>query len=671
MNNLLALALVVAVLFSGPAAAQDSGSRSAVADDVRALVSSPTLGYVSLSPDGTRLAYVVRAGDTQGLLVRDRRTNQVTVLISFTPEASGAGRRFAGVHWKNDNRLLIQVLGRRALTNRSGGFTVFPTFTEFFAMNADGSNPVQIEGLGREFGHAEIIHLLPGDPDHVLLQGEDRDRNLAAALANVQTGETRAVVEGAEGVTTYFADSGGSVVARIRIAGSAGRWGLIEGRSPDGRWTRVADYFASDLRETSDFEFISSGPETGQLYAIVRPDSGSHPDTAAVHIYDFRTRSLGPALIQHPTYDMRDLLVDAYTGEPLAGCYEADMWRCDFTDPATARRMEGLLRFFDDERDIRVVSQDRSRRLWVLAVSGATEPGSYYLYDVEAQSVDPIDEAYGEMAGLSLAEMRRIDYTARDGQALRGYLTLPARAGAGPYPLIVMPHGGPEARDVIEFNPWVQYLAMRGYAVFQPNFRGSSGFGRAFAEAGYRQWGQRMQDDVTDGVQALIDQGTVDPGQICIMGASYGGYAALWGGARQSDLYRCVISIAGVGDLEEMLQWTRRIRGSRSGTFDYWETAIGELDRDRQQIRDASPIRYVDGWTAPVLLVHGTADGTVPVAQSEMMDAALRQAGRDVRFVELEGAGHSFRGEEYQSTLLAEVAAFLAQHLPTPQNRTP
>lgn len=660
---------VLSVLAAGPAQAQaQTPVRTAVPWDVQALMSPPTLSEVAISPDGSQLASAVRQGNAYGLIVRDIETNQPRTLLSFSFDQHGAGRQVVAIYWQGADRLLVHIRARRAMFTSAGRHYGHENLDEFLAIGSDGSNPVEIETSGTAFQREGVIDPLPDDPDHVLMQLRDDRDFLSAYRVNLLTGDRTLVAQGNIGTRIYFADGAGQVVARVRVAGSTGRWGLIEGLEANGSWTRIADYFASDIRQTSDFEFVGAGQRPGELYAIVRPAAGSTPDTAAIHSYDLTARTLGPRIAQHDTYDMAGLLLDGNTREPLAGCYQADMWRCDFIDPAARRQMAGLLRFFDNERDIRVVSQDRERRRWVLSVSGATEPQTYYLYDTQTQSVDIIDEGYADMAALPLAEMRRVDYQARDSQALHGYLSVPT--GPGPYPTIVLPHGGPEARDAIGFDPWVQFLTGRGYAVFQPNFRGSSGFGRAFAEAGYRQWGLRMQDDVTDGLQALIAQGVADPEQVCIMGASYGGYAALWGGASQPETYRCVISIAGVSDLRAMMQWTRLAYGSDSETLNYWETAIGEARRDRAQLEAVSPIEHVETWRPPVLLIHGSWDYVVPVSQSVEMNRALRQAGRDVTYVEFEGADHNFY-DRNGARLLIEVGNFLAVHLPTPRNPSP
>ncbi len=236
-----------------------------------------------------------------------------------------------------------------------------------------------------------------------------------------------------------------------------------------------------------------------------------------------------------------------------------------------------------------------------------------------------------------------INYKARDGKELTGYLTAPAAADPkAKLPLVLMPHGGPEMRDSLSFNPWVQYLVARGYAVFQPNFRGSAGFGRAFAESGYGEWGRKMQDDLTDAVKTLVDQGPVDPARMCIVGASYGGYAALAGAALTPDLYKCAVSIAGISDLEDFIGWRKRNWGSDSEGYTYWLKAIGDPDKDEARLREVSPLAQAGRIKIPLLLIHGNEDFIVPIAQSKAMKKALDKTGRKTELITLKDEGHSY-----------------------------
>ena len=218
-------------------------------------------------------------------------------------------------------------------------------------------------------------------------------------------------------------------------------------------------------------------------------------------------------------------------------------------------------------------------------------------------------------------------------------------------------------RDSLEFDPWVQYLVTRGYAVFQPNFRGSDGFGRKFAESGYGEWGRKMQDDLTDAVKSLANLGAVDPARVCIVGASYGGYAALAGAALTPDVYKCAVSIAGISDLEDFIGWRKRNYGSDSEGYTYWLKAIGDPDKDEARLREVSPLAQADKIKIPLLLIHGDQDFVVPIAQSKAMKKALDKSGRKTELITLKDEGHSYWSDDSEKLTMSAIDNFLWQHL--------
>jgi len=294
--------------------------------------------------------------------------------------------------------------------------------------------------------------------------------------------------------------------------------------------------------------------------------------------------------------------------------------------------------------------------------SGPKNPATYYVFDAKQNTARRLGQAYRDIAENELGEMVILKYRSRDGTQLPGYLTLPPGKGDKKLPLVVMPHGGPKSRDYVQYHPWVQLLANRGYAVFQPNFRASAGYGRAFMEAGYKQWGRRVQDDIVDGVRALIADGTVDANRMCIFGWSFGGYAALAGGALASELYKCVIAGAGVSDLPAMVDEQAK-RGTHSGIYKYWVEQIGDSRYELDMMKAASPALNAGNFKAPVLLIHGDADKTVPIDQSRRMEAALKAAGKAVKFLVLPKVGHSPSKVETRVTMYKEIESFLAQHI--------
>ncbi|RZJ30124.1 MAG: S9 family peptidase, partial [Brevundimonas sp.] len=629
------------------------------------------LAGASLSPSGRYLVWVMRIGGYNEIHVRDLETKEVKRF-----SVGGSREHFGGVFvdwvaWKSDDRLMLAMtrleVSRRG-NREDGRIRAFTYGRAILSLSRDGSSIVPLKAPRADDGDpGEVLDTLPDDPDHILMTYRTGGGSLDVARVNVLTGAAVKVLGGHRRVLSYVTDNSGAVVGRVAYRGLTGRILLLEALNADGQWSEVYRLRRDEMRDLPDYEFLGATAQPGQIYVTVQPKVADGGNTAGVHIFDFRTRQMGPAIWQHERYDVSGIVVDPDTHELLAGCYWADIYRCDFSDRQDDAVMNGIRRFFGEGWSISVVSQARDGSRWLVQASAPNNPGEYYLFNVAERRMDPLGSIYPRLPEDQLGVMRRVDYTAPDGQALFGYLTRPA--GAAPdakLPLVVLPHGGPEMRDVMAYDMWVQFLATRGYQVFQPNFRGSSGMGRVFAEAGHRQWGLRMQDDVTAGVQTLISQGLADQGQVCIVGASYGGYAALQGGATQPDLYRCAISIAGPSDLMTMLRWERSEGGSDSDRYEYWVRSIGDPRTDQAAIEAASPLRRAESWSIPLLLIHGEEDDVVPVAQSRAMERALRRAGKPVRLVEMEGAGHNGWSRVQEITVMTEMEAFLRQHLPVP-----
>ncbi|HYC99420.1 S9 family peptidase [Brevundimonas sp.] len=660
--RVVAAACVAAIIFVAPPVLADPPT---IAD----FVEGPALSQASLSPSGRYLAWAVRRGDETSVQIHDLQEGTGVSLDGGQAREHFGGVYIDWIRWKSDDRLLVGMTRleiRRAGGRENGRIRALTYGESVLSVPRDGSSFVRLKAPGTEDAlPGELLDTLRDDPDHILMRYRDSLGGLDVARVHVLTGEAERIIDGHRRVLDYLTDRRGDVVGRIAYRGATGRVVLMEALNPDGGWSEVYRIRRDEIRDLPDYQFLGATDEPGKYYVAVQPEAAEGANTAAVHVFDFATRTMGPAMWSHPEYDVTGAVFDAETSELVAGCYWADIYRCDFKDPGEDAVMTGIRRFFGDDWSVRVVSQAEDGSRWLVRASAPDNPGEYYLFNVADRHMNYIGSIYPRLPEAGLGQMRRVDYAAADGQALFGYLTRPP--GAAPdavLPLVVLPHGGPEARDTLSYNTWAQFLATRGYQVFQPNFRGSSGMGKAFTEAGHRQWGGRMQGDVTAGVEHLIGQGLADRGQVCIMGASYGGYAALLGGATQPDLYRCVISIAGPSDLLTMLRWERSEAGSDSDRYDYWVRSIGDPRTDRESIEAASPLRRVEAWRPPVLLIHGDKDDVVPAAQSRDMDRALRRAGKDVRLVIMEDADHSDWSTAEESLVLTEIASFLGRHLP-------
>jgi dipeptidyl aminopeptidase/acylaminoacyl peptidase len=303
----------------------------------------------------------------------------------------------------------------------------------------------------------------------------------------------------------------------------------------------------------------------------------------------------------------------------------------------------------------RIVSVSRDRSAAVVHVGGPDAPGAYFLYNTADKTLTMLQTNNSVIGMKRMHPVRTIRYKARDGLEIAAVLTLPA-GKKDKLPLIVLPHGGPFARDSEEWDWWSQFLADRGYAVIQPNYRGSSGYGTPFTQKGAGQWGLAMQDDLNDAISALAAQGVADPQRVCIIGASYGGYAAMRAAQRDGKLYRCAASYAGVSDLNRMMGYNRGFLGSGARTD--W------LRAQAPDLKGVSPVNFPQHFSIPLLLVHGAQDRVVPPVQSRIIAQKLKGAGKDVTFIEQKQADHHFSRSEDRLEFLKTLEAFLAKHNP-------
>jgi dienelactone hydrolase len=394
--------------------------------------------------------------------------------------------------------------------------------------------------------------------------------------------------------------------------------------------------------------------EDGQAFVGLYPDNS---DTISVARFNFS----GPAarLFQDPHYDVAGTLRDDWTGRVVGYVIDEDMPVYHYFDPKREALQKGLEQAFPG-LSVHAVSMDQAGNRAIVEASGPKTPASYYLYDRINHRASAVAASYPDLPETAMGEVKPYGYAASDGLHIPAYLTLPPGKSPHNLPLVVVPHGGPDARDDMTFDFIRQFLANRGYAVLQPEFRGSRGFGHAFTKAGFGQWGLKVQDDISDGVKKAIADGVADPKRICIFGASYGGYAALAGATLTPELYACVASVAGPSNLEKMLDYSRSKFDATSEN--YWMARIG---KDSAQRDAASPALHADHVAAPVLLLHSELDITVPIEQSEIMAAALQKAGKKAEFVRIPRDDHYMSLEQTRLRVLQEVEKFLAANIGT------
>jgi dipeptidyl aminopeptidase/acylaminoacyl peptidase len=333
-----------------------------------------------------------------------------------------------------------------------------------------------------------------------------------------------------------------------------------------------------------------------------------------------------------------------------------------FDEQLTARMQEIQAKFPGNSVWLEDASPDL--RYFLISVEGSNASGDYYLYS-DDKVIRFLSRSRPSIGPEFVNPVTAFDYEARDGATIPALLTVPLEHKEDPrkLPAVVLPHGGPEAHDWLGFDWFAQALASQGYAVIQPQFRGSSGFGVQHLLAGRGEWGKRSQNDITDALQHLVTEGVVDPDRVCIAGMSYGGFAALAGGAYTPGLYKCVVSVSGVSDVRSMLSQVKRERGRDDWTVAYWNEVIAQGDDSKETLDTISPANFAESFTAPVLLLHGDKDNIVDYDQSLHMERQLRRAGKPVTLIKLEGEDHYLSNPGTRLECLQAVIDFVNEHI--------
>lgn len=380
-------------------------------------------------------------------------------------------------------------------------------------------------------------------------------------------------------------------------------------------------------------------------------------DTYAIFSYDTKTFTIGEMMAGHPSVDIVDadgFSEDAFQRVWTSGMQPQQIW----FDPVWGALQNSVDKALPNR--INTMSGDPKNKVLVFS-RGDVDPGTWYILDTAKMELRHLGKYHAFINPADMRPMKSVSYPARDGLAIPAFLTLPAGASRA-LPTVVMIHGGPTMRDAWAFDSDVQVLASQGYAVLQPQFRGSSGFGRKFEQAGYGQWGLAMQDDVSAGVDFLVKQGIADPKRICIYGASYGGYAALWGLVKTPELYRCGISFAGVVDLDLMFSDSSD-RTKDNAALELMRSRIGDAKLNKQQFDLVSPLKHAARIQAPVLLMHGEEDQRVPLVHGKKMHRALVENNKAVEWISFEGEGHGLSGQKSQRDYFTALLAFLDRHI--------
>lgn len=609
-----------------------------------------------LSPSGERIAGLLSVGDDTYLVTRDVKADKPKPILKTDNKLFsiswarwvGNERLVLGVRFPSRRGFVAVVESRLLSIDWQGGET----------LNLVRSSPFDANRDQPQF-QDHVVDWLPGDGQHILVQmAVEGSIHPAVFKVNVLTAQRQMVHGPRRGVRGWLTDASHRVRVGVRMDDDHRE---VIACDPDGKnWRTLwrAKLFSKDAVRPMGF-----GKDPNVLYV-----EADHEGRGAVFTVDLSSPDLKRSLkLAHPTRDVDGgLMRSAATGEVIGIRAEGDdSQRAEIWDPQVrllARAIDKAL----PERYNRLLGFSADENRYMVYSSGNGIPGEYYLGDRASGDLFLLAETHSQLPAGLMARKRPVLIKSRDGLALRSYLTLPVRGSvpdagkpASPLPLVLLPHGEPHGSDDIDFDTWTEFLTARGYAVLQVNFRGSTGYGRELFAAGLQRWGLEMQDDLTDAVQWAVAEKIADPARVCIVGAGYGGYAALMGGVKTPDLYRCIVSFAGVTDLIDLWNHTADFVDGRQ----VMDGMIGNAWRDRERLRATSPALQAERIKAPVLLVHGTADRNVPFDQSEDMASALRKAGKAYQFIRLEDGGHHLSRNSHSLTFFQALESFLAQHL--------
>jgi len=623
---------------AGPANAVETRPALIPVADFAAL---PVLTKPLLSPDGRRIAARKTASGITTLAVLDADHPEAPARVI----GLGDGQVY-GLTWAGNDRLLLTVLTIRHIYH----VDVDLPYLRLIAIDIASGASRLLDDKSHGAYAGDVIYTDPSGTWALVASQSDSWVYPSVKRVDLLTGEATVVEKARNGVWDWYADENG--VVRAGVSYDNNKWTVWYRDRAGDDLRKVHGKFDKDDDGAID-KFIFRG---AQSWILTNQKTGRF----ALYKYDTTTGAIGQPIFEHPDVDVDDVLYNEASGEIGAVRYQDDRHHVHWLDRNFEVLQAKLDRALPAGDNVAIAWSRDKNRVLVWSESGS-DPGRYFLLDRTTSKMHAVVDPNPRIDPALMSTVRPVRYTARDGLQLRGYLTLPRGREAKSLPLIVMPHGGPFSRDDWEYDPEVQFLANRGYAVLQPEFRGSTGFGKSFVEKGYGQWGRKMQDDLDDGVDWLAGTGQIDPKRVCIVGASYGGYAALWGAARNPDRYRCAASLAGVTDLPSMLRYDRKLF-SAPRYYKEWRTRVaGESEAD---LRSVSPIAFVGKIKVPLLVGHGEKDETVPPSQSHQFVDAMSRSGANVTSVYYKNSGHGFDSATDLEDWLTRLGAFLARYNP-------
>ncbi len=632
-----------------PAGAQQAPPQHPWDIPIAAFASAPQFEDIDLSPDGRRIAYRAPLKGRMHLFVRNLPVNNAEQPSVLAPSNAEIG----GFDWVNNDRLLLRMeFTERVLIDTHLGEMRKPLrFSRLIAIDHDMSNQVAL--LQRppltSIYYMKATPVLQFIDDRHILALYPASRSIYPDIVKVDvyTGKREHVQAVTPGIQQYLPDPTGQARVAIDYDEATDNFTYLR-RTAEGKY----EVIKPPGSEERGFELLGFSSDGQTLYAA----SSHESDRMAVYEFDLETGTFGKRLSENGPYDVDGAMMSR--GVMRGFTWTDDMDAVRWLDPALQRLQDVLDKAVPGSREI-IIDRAADGRLTLVASLATDAPTIYRLFDKTTNRFDMIGDTYPFIPQALVAPRRPVTIPMRDGTSISGYLTLPV--GGLPdrnLPFVVMPHGGPFARDAGSFDVLSQFLASRGYGVIQPNFRGSTGYGRAFQEAGDKQWNGLMQDDIADSATWVAAQGYADPQRMCILGWSFGGYSALMSAVRTPELFKCAVATAPVSNFVRVYDQVKR-------GLSYSLYQGTDPKADEATLIAMSPARQAEKIKIPVLLIHGELDVQVPVFHSRDMNKALQKAGKSVETILIEDMDHSPNSTEQLTTILSVWERFLQTHIGT------
>ncbi|MFZ4591144.1 MAG: prolyl oligopeptidase family serine peptidase [Ignavibacteria bacterium] len=585
-------------------------------------------GY-QISPDGNYFSYLTSWENRMNVFVQKVGSDEAVRVTSATE------RDISSYFWKGNNKIMY-------LQDKAGDENF-----KLYSVNKDGSDLKLLSPEDKV--RTEIVDDLEDIDDYMLITLNERNpQAFDVYRINVNTGEKKMIAENPGNIMGWMTDHDGKL--RIATASDGVNSVLMYRETEDAPFKEV---LVTNFRESVEPIFFSFDNK------FVYASSNLGRDKSAIVKFDIANGKEMEVMYENPYVDVSGLSYSKKRKVLTAISYVKEKREMKFLDAVAEKRYNRLKKELGDY-EVVITGVNKNEDKFLVRTYSDRSLGSYYFYDQASDKLSKIAEVSPWINESELAVQKPVSYTSRDGLTINGYLTLPVGVEAKNLPVVMNIHGGPWARDNWGFNPEVQFLVNRGYAVLQVNYRGSTGYGRKFWEASFKEWGKKMQDDVSDGVKWLISEGIANPKKVGIYGGSYGGYATLAGLAFSPELYACGVDYVGVSNLFTFMKTIPP----------YWQPFIkmmyemvGDPEKDSLLLESASPVFHADKIVAPLFVAQGKMDPRVNIAESDQMVEAMKKRGIEVEYLVKDNEGHGFRNQENRFDFYGSMEKFLAKHL--------